>query len=124
MPSTHAADSISPPPLPRGSLPSPSLWPYPPQRHGSQRRNRQHRPRRRLGYGNDRGTRGAIARRGKRCALDADVEVDDAVIIHVDLPVVIEVSVVPARRAERDVQVDATVVVDVDLSVEIRVPAI
>src|SRR5262249_11651935 len=54
----------------------------------------------------------------ERRALDADVEVDDAVIVDVDLPVVIEVAVVPAARPQRGVEIDSTVVVDVDLSVE------
>src|SRR5262249_42469490 len=54
----------------------------------------------------------------------ADVEVDDAVIVDVDLPVVVEVAVEPARDPERRAGVDVAVVVDVDLAVEVRVAAV
>src|SRR5437762_655167 len=40
--------------------------------------------------------RGYFGSREKRGTLDADVEIDDAVVVDVDLPVVIEVAVEPA----------------------------
>src|SRR5439155_17366940 len=68
---------------------------------------------------------GRAARGGRECrALDADVEVDDPVVVDVDLAVVVEIAVGPTGDAERHGEVDAAVVVDVDLAVEIRVPAV
>src|SRR5439155_21011916 len=66
-----------------------------------------------LGHGEEGRTR------RKRRALNADVEVDDAVVVDVDFSVVIEVAVEPAAGAEWHVEVDPTVVVDVDLPVEV-----
>src|SRR5207249_2600694 len=53
-----------------------------------------------------------------------DVEVNDAVVVDVDLPVVIEIPVGPAGHTEADVEVDLAVVVDVDLAVQIGVAAV
>src|SRR5439155_19586846 len=63
-------------------------------------------------------------RRSQRRALDADVEVDDAVIVHVQFAVVVEVPVEPAGDAQGHVEVDLAVVVDVELSVKVGVPAV
>src|SRR4051812_27513558 len=82
-----------------------------PRRKGSQAHCRRLRHRRG-------GHAFGAASSGKRRALDADVEVDDAVVVHVDLPVVVEVAVVPAGGAEVHVEVDSAVIIDVDLAVE------
>src|SRR5436190_287668 len=49
----------------------------------------------------------------QRRALDADVEVDDAVVVDVDFTVVVEVAVEISGDAQGDVEVDPAVVVDV-----------
>src|SRR5207247_5997845 len=56
---------------------------------------------------------------GERSALDPHVEIDDAVVVDVDLPVVVEVSVGPAGDAQAHVEVYFAVIVDVDLAVEV-----
>src|SRR5438034_916757 len=70
-------------------------------------------------------TRDGCRRGYGRCeggALDADVAVDDGVVVDVHLAVVVEVAVEPAGRSQTDVAVDPGVVVDVQLAVEVRVP--
>src|SRR5439155_26736024 len=57
-------------------------------------------------------------------ALNADVEIDDAVVIHVDLAVIVEIAVRPAGYAQAHVEVNLAIVVDVDLAVEIGIPAV
>src|SRR5436305_9914543 len=51
----------------------------------------------------------------RRC-LNADVAVQDSIVVDVDFSVVVEVTVVPAARAQTDVRIDPAVVVDVQLS--------
>src|SRR5439155_7068986 len=75
-----------------------------------------------LGHGGYRRRR--IRAGGKRRTLNADIEIDDAVIVDVDLPVIIKVAVAPSGDSQRHGEVDAPVVVDVYLAVEIRVPAV
>src|SRR5438876_746524 len=65
-----------------------------------------------------------LTRSGKRRTLNADVEVDDAVIVDVDFSVVVEIAVEPAARSQRDVEIDSAVVIDVDLAVQVRVAAV
>src|SRR4051794_25868255 len=93
--------------------------PLPPEHRGEEQANGSDR----RGFGNGADSAQAIERRTReeRRALDPDVEVDDAVIVDVDLPVVIEVSVVPAGDAQGGVEVDPPVVVDVDPAVEVGV---
>src|SRR5947208_10180514 len=60
----------------------------------------------------------------QRRALDADVEIDDPVIVDVDLAVEVEVAIEPPGRAQRDVEIDPPVVVDVDPAVEVGIAAV
>src|SRR5688572_27689886 len=67
---------------------------------------------RRLGHRRGAALQRGAAGGGKRPSLCRDVEVDDAVIQDVDLPVVVEIAVVPAEHAAAgaDVKVDLAVV--------------
>ena len=62
--------------------------------------------------------------RGEGGALDTNVRIEDAVVVDVPFAVVIEIPVEPAGRAQADVAVDAAVVVDVQLPVHGRVAAV
>jgi hypothetical protein len=50
--------------------------------------------------------------------LNPHIEIDDAVIVHVHFPVVIEVPADPAAGSERRGEIDLAVVVDIDLAIE------
>src|SRR5258705_317921 len=57
----------------------------------------------------------------QRRALNAEGEIDDAVVVDVDLPVVVEVAVEPAVGIQIHVEIDPAVIIDVDLPIEICV---
>src|SRR5439155_12544987 len=57
-------------------------------------------------------------------ALNSDVEVDDPVIVDVDFSVVVEIPVEPAGCSQGRVEIDPAVVIHVDLPVQVCVAAI